>query len=84
MRTKAVPIISSVLLKMTLYGSKQPNESLKQTFCNHVSIKSTEGPLLFQSEGKAEHMMSDSVTTVDVREFASVASESSRFNELLL
>lgn len=69
---------------MTLYGSKQPNEALKQTFCNYVSIKSAEGLLLFQSEGRAEHTTSDSVTTTEVHELDSVASKSNRFNELPL
>lgn len=78
-RTKAVPIISSVLLKMTLYGSEQPKKSLQQIFCDYVSIKSAERLLLFQSAGKAEHMMSDSKTTIDVHEFDLVASKSNHF-----
>lgn len=81
MRAEAVPIISMVLLKMTLCGSKRPKQSLKQMFCNYVSIKSTEWLLLFQSAGRAEHMMSDSMTTIDVHEFDSVASNSSHFNK---
>lgn len=47
-------------------------------FCNYVSIKSPELLLLLHIAGKAD-MMSDSMTTIDVREFDSAASKSNQF-----
>lgn len=52
-------------------------------FYNYVSIKSTERLLLFQSAGKAEHMMSDGMATTDVHEFDSVASKSNHFPTIM-